>query len=52
MANLGMSNTHVNRFDASKRAAATRHKIHTAINVSLCSAAFIFVAAIVCGIVI
>ncbi|MDE1992892.1 MAG: hypothetical protein KGI75_10340 [Rhizobiaceae bacterium] len=50
MANLGMSNTHVNQFDGSKRAASTRHKIQTAINVALFSAAFLFVAAIVCGV--
>lgn len=51
MANLGMSNTHVNQFD-SKRAAKTRHKIQTAVHVVLFSAAFLFVAAIVCGIVV
>lgn len=52
MANLGISNTHVNQFDGSKRAATTRHKIQMAINVVLFSAAFLFVAAIVCGIVV
>lgn len=52
MANLGISNTHVNQFDGSKRAAKTRHKIQMAINVVLFSAAFLFVAAIVCGIVV
>lgn len=52
MANLGISNTHVNQFDGSKRAAKTRHKIQTAIHVALFSAAFLFVAAIVCGIVV
>lgn len=52
MANLGMSNTHVNQFDGSKRAAKTRHRIQTAVHVVLFSAAFLFVAAIVCGIVI
>ena len=55
MANLGMSNTHVNRFEGSansKRAAnaATRHKIQTAIHVVLFSAAFLFVAPMVCGV--
>lgn len=52
MANLGMSNTHVNQFDGSKRAAKTRQKIQTAIHVVLFSAAFLFVAAIVCGLVV
>ncbi|MEF0940445.1 hypothetical protein [Rhizobium sp. BR 362] len=52
MANLGISNTHVNQFDGSKRVETTRNKIQTAIYVALFSAAFIFVAAIVCGIVI
>ncbi|MBB5573732.1 MULTISPECIES: hypothetical protein [Rhizobium] len=52
MANLGMSNTHVNQFDGSKRVATTRSKIQTAIHVALFSAAFVFIAAIVCGIVI
>lgn len=52
MANLGISNTHVNRFNGSKRAANTRQKIQTAVHVVLFSAAFLFVAAIVCGIVI
>ncbi len=52
MANLGISNTHVNQFDGSKRAAKTRQKIQTAIHVALFSAAFLFVAAIVCGIVV
>ncbi|MDL2399676.1 hypothetical protein [Rhizobium mayense] len=52
MTNLGMSNTHVNQFDGSKRVAATRHKIQTAIHVALFSAAFLFVAAIVIGVVV
>lgn len=52
MANLGISNAHVNQFDGSKRAAKTRQKIQTAIHVVLFSAAFLFVAAIVCGIVV
>ncbi len=52
MANLGISNTHVNQFDGSKRAVKTRHKIQTVIHVALFSAAFLFVAAIVCGIVV
>lgn len=52
MANLGVSNTHVNQFDGSKRTVKTRHKIQTAVNVVLFSAAFLFVAAIVLGFVI
>jgi hypothetical protein len=60
MANLGMSNAHVNQLNGSVtdkrfhavRNASTRHKIQTAFYVTLFSAAFIFVAAIVCGVVV
>ncbi len=56
MANLGIANTHVNQLDGSVatkrfRTASARHKLHTAFHVALFSAAFLFVAAIVCGVV-
>jgi len=52
MANFGMLNTHVKQFDGSKRITATRRSIQTAIHVALFSAAFLFVAAIVFGILV
>jgi hypothetical protein len=58
MANLGISHTHVNQQGSvtSKRSgaqsASTRHKLQTVLHVVLFSAAFLFVAAIVCGLVV
>lgn len=58
MANLGLSNTHVNPLNSSAaakrlvaaRTAAGREKLKTAFHVVLFFAAFLFVAAIVCGV--
>lgn len=60
MANWGITNTHVNQLDdsvASRRLSATRklllrNKIQTVFHVALFSAAFIFVAAVVCGVLV
>jgi hypothetical protein len=57
MADLGMSNAHVNRFGGSADLTrlgngATRRKLQTVIHVALFSAAFIFIAAIVCGVLV
>jgi hypothetical protein len=52
MANLGLSNTHVNRFNEGKRNASRRHRLQTAVHVGLFSAAFLFVVAIVCGVLV
>jgi hypothetical protein len=55
MANLGLSNSAPRSFDERRRAAATssffkRRSFETALHVALFAAAFIFVAAIVCGV--
>ncbi|TCR90156.1 hypothetical protein [Rhizobium sp. BK376] len=60
MANWGITNTQVNQLDDSvsgKRLpvsgnASLRHKIQTVFHVALFSAAFIFVAAVVCGVLV
>ena len=57
MANLDMSNAHVHRFEGSvdlakPNSGTTRRKLQTVINVALFSAAFIFVAAVVCGVLV
>jgi hypothetical protein len=57
MANLDISNTHVNRFCDSlgdkrliaAQGASRRRRIQTGLNIFLVSAAFLFVAALVCG---
>ncbi|PZM09708.1 hypothetical protein [Rhizobium tubonense] len=57
MANLGISNTHVNHFDGSvnskrllaAQSASRRRKLQTGLNVALIAAAFLFVVALVCG---
>jgi len=55
MANLDISNTHVDRFGTVARrpvAGTTRRKLQTVLHVALFSAAFIFVAAVVCGVLV
>jgi hypothetical protein len=60
MAHWGISNTQVNQLDGSvagKRPSASasvsmRHKFLTVFHVALFSAAFIFVAALVCGVLV
>jgi hypothetical protein len=60
MAHWGISNTHVNQLGnsaSSKRSStdqnvALRKKMQTAFHVALFSAAFVFVAAVVCGILV
>jgi hypothetical protein len=57
MANLGMSNTHVNQFDGSvtdkrliaARSASRRRRLQMGLNIALVAAAFLFVVALVCG---
>jgi hypothetical protein len=57
MANLGMSNTHVNQFDGSvtdrrliaAQSASRRRRLQTGINIVLVTAAFLFVVALVFG---
>jgi predicted phage tail protein len=60
MAHWGISNTHVNQLGdtaSSKRSPTTRNadlrkKMQTVFHVALLSAAFVFVAAIVCGVLV
>ncbi|MBB3594618.1 hypothetical protein FHX08_005022 [Rhizobium sp. BK529] len=53
MANLGMSNTHVNQYGSvpAKKPVTTRHRIQTAIHATFFTAAFLFVVAMVFGLV-
>jgi hypothetical protein len=53
MADLGMSHTHVNQYGSApaKKPASTRHKIQMAVHAAIFTAAFLFVAAMVCGVV-
>lgn len=55
MANLDIATTHGSKIEsASPRLAnaSTRHKLQTVLHVALFSAAFIFVAALVCGVLV
>jgi hypothetical protein len=53
MADLGITHTHANQYGsvAAKKPASTRHKIQLAIHATLFTAAFLFVAAVVCGVI-
>lgn len=53
MANLGISHTHVNQYGSvpAKKPVTARHRIQTAIHVTFFTAAFLFVVAMVCGVV-
>jgi hypothetical protein len=53
MADLGIQHTHVNQYGSmrSKKPATTRSKLHLALNATLVTAAFVFLAAVVCGLV-
>jgi hypothetical protein len=52
MAHLGISHTHANHSSApARKPTPTRHKLHFALNATLFAAAFVFVAALVCGII-
>lgn len=53
MANLGISHTHVHQYGSvpAKKPATTRHKIQTAIHATIFTVAFLFVVAMVCGVV-
>jgi DNA-binding transcriptional regulator YdaS (Cro superfamily) len=53
MADLGISHTHVNQYGSvrSKKPATTRSKVHLVLNATLVTAAFVFLAAVVCGII-
>jgi len=51
MANLDLATAQASRIKtALPRPASTRHKLQTVLHVALFSAAFIFVAALVCGV--
>jgi len=53
MADLGISHAHVNQYGSvqTKRPATARSKIQLAIHTALVTAAFVFVAALVFGVV-
>ncbi|WP_164736374.1 hypothetical protein [Rhizobium vallis] len=53
MADLGISHTHVNHYGsaASKKPLTTRHKFQAALHGAIFTAAFLFVVAMVCGVV-
>jgi hypothetical protein len=53
MADLGISHTHADQYGSarSKKPATARSRIHLAVNAALVVAAFVFLAAMVCGII-
>ncbi|MBX4958964.1 hypothetical protein [Rhizobium lentis] len=53
MADLGISHTHVNHYGsvASKKPLTARHRLQTLLHGALFTAAFLFVVAMVCGVV-
>ncbi|MFS8145979.1 hypothetical protein [Rhizobium sp. R635] len=53
MADLGISHTHVNQYGSvpNKKPLTTRHRLQTALHGALFTAAFLFVVAMVCGLV-
>lgn len=53
MADLGIPHTHANHYSSApaKKLTSTRHKLHLALNATLVAAAFVFVAALVCGLI-
>ncbi len=55
MANLDLASTQGSRISdttARSASASTKHKLQTVLHVALFSAAFIFVAALVCGVLV
>jgi DNA-binding transcriptional regulator YdaS (Cro superfamily) len=53
MADLGISHTHVNQYGSvrSKKPAAAGSRIQRVLHTTLIAAAFVFVAAVVCGLI-
>jgi hypothetical protein len=53
MADLGISHTHVNQYGSVpvKKPVSTRRKLEKALHAALFTAAFLFVVALVCGVV-
>jgi hypothetical protein len=53
MANLGISHTHVNQYGSveAKKRLTTRHRLQTVLHGAIFTAAFLFVVAMVCGVV-
>lgn len=53
MADLGISHTHADQYGSAraKRQLTARGKLHFAVNAALVAAAFVFVAALVCGVI-
>ncbi|MDC7744270.1 hypothetical protein [Rhizobium binxianense] len=53
MADLGISHTHVNQYGSvgTKKPLTTRHRLQTALHGAIFTAAFLFVVAMVCGVV-
>jgi hypothetical protein len=53
MADLGISHIHADQYGSarSKKPATARSRIHLAVNAALVVAAFVFLAAVVCGII-
>ncbi|MBX4869067.1 MULTISPECIES: hypothetical protein [Rhizobium] len=50
MAELGISHTHVNHYGSTKKPHATRDRLQTVLHGTIFTAAFLFVVAMVCGI--
>ncbi|MCH4547982.1 hypothetical protein MK632_19760 [Rhizobium changzhiense] len=53
MADLGISHTHVNQYGsvATKKPLTTRHRLQTVLHGAIFTAAFLFIVAMVCGVV-
>ncbi len=53
MADLGITHTHVNQYGSlrAKKPASPRQKLQTVLHAAIFTAAFLFVAAMVCGVV-
>ncbi|WP_190238071.1 MULTISPECIES: hypothetical protein [unclassified Rhizobium] len=53
MADLGISHAHVNQYGSAaiKKPMTTRHRLQMAVHGAIFTAAFLFVVAMVCGIV-
>ncbi|EJT03862.1 MULTISPECIES: hypothetical protein [unclassified Rhizobium] len=53
MADLGISHAHVNQYGSipAKKVLTTRHRLQTLLHGAIFTAAFLFVVAMVCGVV-
>lgn len=53
MADLGISHTHADQYGSvhGKKAPTARGRVHLAVNAALIAAAFLFLSAVVCGLI-